>query len=97
MAKYEARESPVRVLGYLSIRRGSVGPQKPFSWLSEGVKGVFTINTEIGEKTCALHLHILGAPPCPRSRWCELLARESKQRVQTNREQAEHAVHTNFV
>ena len=29
--------------------------------------------------------------------WCELLARESMQRVQRNREQAEHAAHMNFV
>jgi hypothetical protein len=28
--------------------------------------------------------------------WCEQLARESMQRVQRNREQAEHAAHTNF-
>jgi hypothetical protein len=32
------------------IRRGSEGPQKPSSWLSEGVRGVFTIYTETGEK-----------------------------------------------
>jgi hypothetical protein len=39
----------VRFLGYDPIRRGSGGPQKPFSWLSEGVRGAFTINTETGE------------------------------------------------
>ena len=36
------------------------GPQKPSSWLSEGVRGIFTINTEVGEKSCVPHLHILG-------------------------------------
>jgi hypothetical protein len=41
---------------------GSGGPQKPFSWLSEGIRGVFTIITEAGEKPCIPHLHILGAP-----------------------------------
>ena len=39
-------------LSTLPIRRGSGGSQKPFSSLSEGVGGVFTINTETGEKTC---------------------------------------------
>ena len=28
--------------------------------------------------------------------WCEQFARENMERVQRNREQAEHAVHTNF-
>lgn len=32
-------------------QKGSGGPQKPFSWLSEGVRGVFTTNTEAGERT----------------------------------------------
>src|SRR5215217_2159463 len=36
---------------------GSGGFQKPSSWLSEGVGGVFTIHTEIGEMTC-VPLHI---------------------------------------
>src|SRR5215207_5244671 len=46
------------------IRRDSGGPQKPFSSLSEGLRGIFTIITEAGEVTCVL-LHILG-PPCRR-------------------------------
>jgi hypothetical protein len=33
--KDEARESPVRFVDTPTIRRGSGGPQKPFSWLSE--------------------------------------------------------------
>jgi hypothetical protein len=66
MVEDGARDSPVRVLEYRSTRRGSGGPQKPFSWLSEGVRGVFTINTEAGEKACVPHLLILGAPSCPR-------------------------------
>jgi hypothetical protein len=53
----------VTLLEYLPIRRGSGGPQKPFSWLSEGVRAVFTINTETGEMTCIPHLPILGATP----------------------------------
>jgi hypothetical protein len=52
---------PCEVLEHFPIRRGSGGPQKPFSWLSEGVRGVFTIITEADEKTCIPHLHILGA------------------------------------
>jgi len=51
------------LLEYLPIRRGSGGPQKPFSSLSEGVRGVFTINTETGEESCVPNLHILGATP----------------------------------
>src|SRR5215211_6137156 len=39
----EARESPVRFLEHLP-------PQKAFSWLSEGVRGMFTTNTEAGER-----------------------------------------------
>jgi hypothetical protein len=46
--KYEARESPVSSWS-TPIRKGSGGPQKPFSSLSEGVRGVFTIYTEVGE------------------------------------------------
>jgi hypothetical protein len=41
----------------------SGGLQKPFSWLSEGVKGIFTTDTEAGEETCISHFHILGAIP----------------------------------
>jgi hypothetical protein len=58
MVKDEARESPVTLQEYPGIRRGSVGPQKPFSSLSEEVRGVFTINTEAGEIACVLHLKI---------------------------------------
>jgi hypothetical protein len=47
--KGEAREPPVRFLEHLAITRGSGGPQKPFSRLSEDVGGAFTINTEAGE------------------------------------------------
>jgi hypothetical protein len=61
--KDEARESPVTLLEHLPIRRGSGGSQKPFSWLSESVRCVFTINTEAGEIACVPHLHILGATP----------------------------------
>jgi hypothetical protein len=45
------------------IRRGSGGPQKPSSSLSEGLRGMFTIITETSEKTCVPNLHILGATP----------------------------------
>ena len=51
MVKDEARESPVRFLETTRTRSGSEGSQKPFSWLSEGARGVFTINTEAGEQT----------------------------------------------
>jgi hypothetical protein len=43
----------VRFLEYLPIRSGSGGPQELFSWLSEGVGGVFTVSTESSERTCA--------------------------------------------
>jgi hypothetical protein len=43
---------------------GSGGPQKPSSWLSEGVRCIFTICTETGEETCIPHLHILGTTMC---------------------------------
>src|SRR5215218_9910490 len=46
----EARESPVRFLEHLPIRRGSGGPQKALSWLSEGVRWMFTPNTAAGER-----------------------------------------------
>jgi hypothetical protein len=56
----EALESPVTFLEYpRPIRRGSGGPHKPFSSLSEGLRGIFTINTEAGEMTC-VPLHIPG-------------------------------------
>jgi hypothetical protein len=57
----------------LIYQKGSGGPQKPFSWLSEGVRGVFTINTEAGEQACIPHFHILCATPMSswsRGRWC---------------------------
>ena len=63
MVKDEARESPVKFLEYLFTRRGSGGPQKPFSSLSEGLRGIFTIITEAGEMTCVPYLYILDATP----------------------------------
>jgi hypothetical protein len=61
--KDEARESPVRFLGYgAPIRKGNGGPQKPSSWLSEGVRDVFTINTESSEMACVLRPMITNAP-----------------------------------
>jgi len=45
------------------ISRGSEGPQKATSWLSEGVRAVFTIHTEIDENPCTPKLHIFGATP----------------------------------
>jgi hypothetical protein len=57
-------EEPALLNTPSSIRRGSGGPQKPFSWLSEDVRGAFTINTEAGEETSIPHLHILGATMC---------------------------------
>jgi hypothetical protein len=52
------------------------------SWLSEGVRGSFTINTEDGEIACVLHLKftnlVLASP--------EQLARENQQRVHRYRE-----------
>jgi hypothetical protein len=62
MVKGEAREHPLRFSGVPAIRRGSGGPQKLFSWLSEGVEAVFTINTEVGEETSDLYLHQLFTP-----------------------------------
>jgi integrase len=47
-------------------QKGSGGPQKPFSRLSEGVRGVFTINTEAGEIACVLHLKIPNEAPISR-------------------------------
>ena len=49
---------PVTLLEYLPIRRGSGGPQKPSSWLSEGVRAVFTVSTAPSEIACVLHLKI---------------------------------------
>ena len=63
MVKDEARQSPVTLLEHLPTRRGSVGSQKPFSWLSEGDRRLFTINTEAGEIACVLHLKIPGTTP----------------------------------
>ena len=48
----------------LPIRRGSGGPQKPFSWLSEGVRSVFIVSTESSEKTYIPYLHNLGTTMC---------------------------------
>jgi hypothetical protein len=49
----------VTLLEYFPIRRGSGGSQKPFSSLSEGVRGMFTIVTEVSEITSV-------PPPHPR-------------------------------
>jgi hypothetical protein len=57
------RGSILLIAGTGNIRRSNGGPQKPFSWLSEGVRGVFTTDTEAGEMICIPHLHILGATP----------------------------------
>jgi hypothetical protein len=54
----------VRFLEYHFYQKGSGGRQKPFSWLSEGVGGAFTINTEAGEKPCIPHLHTSVPLPC---------------------------------
>ena len=80
-------------LEYRSIRRSSGGPQKPSSWLSEGVGCVFTVSTESSEIVRVLYLLILGAiPHVLVGSWCKLLARETMQRVQRYREQAEQAL-----
>jgi hypothetical protein len=57
MVKDEGRQSPVSLLEYVFYQKGSGAPQKPFSSLLEGVRGTFTINTEVGEMTLILHLH----------------------------------------
>jgi hypothetical protein len=62
--KDEALELPLRFLEYLPIGRGSGGPQKPLPWLSEGVKGIFTVSTVSSEITCGPT--ISPGPPCPR-------------------------------
>src|SRR5918999_1893369 len=59
----------MRFLEYLPIRRGSGVPQKPSSWLSEGVWSAFTTHTETGEKLVSRTSKSSG-PPCPRGRWC---------------------------
>jgi hypothetical protein len=46
---------PCEVPGVHIYQKGSGGRQKPFSWLSEGVGGIFTINTEAGEIAYVLH------------------------------------------
>ena len=51
-------------------KRGSGGPQKPSSWLSEGVRDAFTINTEVGEETLYPPPPHLGATPLSRGNWC---------------------------
>jgi hypothetical protein len=59
----------VTLLEYLSIRRGSGGPQRPSSWLSERIRGVLTIITEAGEMTCVPTFSSSVPPPCPSGRW----------------------------
>ena len=51
------------LLEYTPLLLGSEGPQKPFSWLSQGIRAVLTINTELGEMTC-FPLHIPGTTMC---------------------------------
>jgi hypothetical protein len=68
MVKDEGRQSLARFLEYLPLERGSGGPQKPFSWLSEGVREIFTINTETDEKTYIPSTS--SGPPCARGWWC---------------------------
>jgi hypothetical protein len=51
-------EPPLTLLEYPPIRRGSGGPHKPFSSLSEGVRAVFIVSTESSEIACVLHLKI---------------------------------------
>ena len=58
MVEDEARESPMKFLGYRTIRRGSGGPQKLFSSLRGGVGSLFTIDTEDDEIACVLLLKI---------------------------------------
>jgi hypothetical protein len=60
----------VTLLEYRPLLLGGGGPHKPFSWLSEGVSGMFTMNTETGETVCVPHLHIRGTPSGPRGWWC---------------------------
>ena len=49
------------------MRRGDGVPHKPFSWLSEGVRGMFTTNTEAGEKlvspstSSGHHVHVVAS------------------------------------
>jgi hypothetical protein len=45
---------PCKVTGVPIYQKGSGGPQKPFSSLSEGVRHVFTTHTEAGELVCVL-------------------------------------------
>jgi hypothetical protein len=59
MVEDEPREPPVTLLKYPPLLMGSGGSQKPFSSLSEGLRGIFTIITEAGEMTC-VPLHIPG-------------------------------------
>jgi hypothetical protein len=68
--KDEARESPVRFLKHPLYQKGSGGPQKPFSWLSEGVKEAFTINTEAGEQTLIPHSPPSVSPHILVGSWC---------------------------
>jgi hypothetical protein len=87
------RENPCKVSGVPTIRIDTEDVREALSGLCEGVRAAFTVSTESSETACALHLKIpnvvLTSP--------EQFARESMQRVRRNREQAEHAAHTNFV
>ena len=72
-SKTRGENPPVRSLEYLPIRMGSVGPQKPFSWLSEGIRAVLTINTEAGESPVSRTSTSPG-PPCPGGWWCRSIS-----------------------
>jgi hypothetical protein len=63
-------------------QKGSGGPQKPFSWLSEGVTGVFTINTETGEIVCVLHLKVPNVP----TRGRDTVKREVREEQEKNKD-----------
>ena len=51
-------------------------------WLSEGVRGVFTINTEAGEIACVLHPKIPNVP----TRGRDTLKREVREEQEKNKD-----------
>ena len=71
---------PSKVSGIPIYQKGSGGTQKPFSWLSEGVSGIFTIHTEAGEIACVLHLKIPNVP----TRGRDTLKREVRKEQEMN-------------
>jgi hypothetical protein len=66
--------------GASHIRKGNGGPQKPFSSLSEEVRGGFTIDTETDETACVLHLKIPNVPTCRR----DTVKREVREEQEKN-------------